>query len=34
MHFACAFNSIILVGIILVLFVKYKDNAKSYAIDC
>ncbi len=34
MHFAYAFNSIILISIILVLLVKdARDNAKSYALS-
>ena len=35
MHFAYAFNSIIIVSIILVLLVKRAENsAKSYALSC
>ncbi len=35
MHFAYALNSIIIVSIILVLFVKNtKNNAESYALSC
>lgn len=35
MHFAYMLNSIIILGIILVLLVKNtKDSAKSYAFGC